>query len=551
MNDLSSQTKRVHLKNNMPKSNKRFFDITEAKYNDDGVVDFYWPLDNEKTIEFLNILKDMLIPFITRNENKYTELVAIRILFKWFICEVLRLFEATVIAEESRRDGVIPIIPKKYKRLDATYNSKSLKCDLFLNHSSGPFYGRRIPRIIKRFVKEIIWNGFRSELLKKYGSNSNDILSIVPSNLTIKHANETNKLLRFSEFEEWFGPISSNRLLKETKNLQGSERVLSIVKDAFSKNGYNMSPEILRYLSTWINQANNFVNFHLQDDTFNLNKIKTDVWFGCGGNTVWHVIFIEKLRNNGIKVVTHDHGSGNSYQANTPSHWVEYMHTDHFVTFNSISEKNRRNQFNSDLIFSKPNPLIQSLDSLISSENIKQNINIVKKSNKIKKIMYVGTAYLGEGARTQPICHDITYFDWQVKLLSFLKNKKMNVTYKPHPEGSVRVPSGFAESFGFQTRNERFEEITDDFDAYIIDFIFSSTTPAVLKTDKPVIFIDIGCPKIVPEALKSIKKRCYYIQASYSNGSRLNIDWDNLYKLLDKEDHVFDMSFPDAYFRNV
>ena len=541
----------MNLKNNMPKSNKRYFDITKAKYNDDGVIDFYWPLDNKKPIEFLNILTDKLIPFITRNENKHTELVAIRILYKWFICEVLRLFEATVIAKESRRDGIKPIIPKKYKRLDATYNSKSLKCDLFLNHSSGPFYGRKIPRIIKRFGKEFLWNGFKVGLLRKYGSNSNDILSIAPSSLTIKHAKKTNKLLRYSTFEDWFGSMPNNLLLKKTDNMEGLERVLSIVNDAFSKNGYNISSEILNYLSTWISQANNFVNFYLQDNTFSLNKIRTDVWFGCGGNTIWHVIFIEKLRRNGIRVVTHDHGSGNSYQANTPSHWVEYMHTDHFVTFNSISEKNRKSQFNSDLLLGKPDPMIQSLDSLSASQHVENIERIVKKSKKIKKIMYVGTAFLGEGARTQPICHDITYFDWQVKLLSYLKKINMNVTYKPHPESAIKVPLDFAESFGFQTRNERFEKIDEDFDAYIIDFIFSSTTPAVLSTDKPVIFIDIGCPKIVPEALNSIKKRCYYIQAKYSSDSRLNINWDKFSEILNKIDHVFDMNFPDTYFRNI
>ena len=54
--------------------------------------------------------------------------------------------------------------------------------------------------------------------------------------------------------------------------------------------------------------------------------------------------------------------------------------------------------------------------------------------------MYVGTVFHGEGARLRPIFHDMTYFDWQIKLLSHLKKLNMEVIYKPHPEGASKVP---------------------------------------------------------------------------------------------------------------
>ncbi len=115
--------------------------------------------------------------------------------------------------------------------------------------------------------------------------------------------------------------------------------------------------------------------------------------------------------------------------------------------------------------------------------------------------------------------------------------------YKPHPEGATKVPLGFAESFGFQSTTKRFEEIDDIIDAYIVDFLFSSTTPLVLKTAKPVFFIDLGFPELLPDALKLIKKRCYYFRAKYSSDSRLNIDFKEFHRCINSEKHIFDTKF--------
>lgn len=529
----------------------RSFDINQVKYSSDGINDFYLPLDYKKTKEVMDNITDNLIPYISNNQFRYMELLAIRILFKWFICQVLRLLEATIIAEECKKRKIMPVIPNNYKLLDAIYNSKKLECTFFLNQASGPSYGRNIPYIIKRIGKEFIWNGPKLGILRKYGSNPNDILTISPSDLTIKHAQKSNRLLRYSTFEEYFCSMPSNYIKKEDNKMLGLQKVLDTIEYSFSKAGYKAPIEVLEYMSIWINHANNFVEYHLTKENSSIEKIKDEIWFGCGGNTIWHVILIEKLRKRGIKVVTHDHGSGNSYQANNPSHWVEFMNTDHFVTFNSVNEENRNSYYNSNLMFNQPDPLIQSLESVLGIKYSAVNSKTIRVRKKIKKIMYVGTAFIGEGARMFPTFHDIQYFDWQIRLLSHLKKLNIDVIYKPHPEGATSVPFDFAESFGFKSNKKKFEEIDESVDAYIIDFIFSSTTPIVLKTDKPVFFINFGCPQLIPEALELVKKRCYYIKGEHSLDSRLNIDFDEFNKLIKSDVHKFDTSFPDTYFSNI
>jgi hypothetical protein len=529
----------------------RSFDISEVSYDNNGIIDFYWPLDNTKSADVMNYLTDALIPYITNNEKKHPELIAVRILFKWFICEVLRLFEATVLSEGCKKDGITPLIPKHYKNLQSLYHSNVLECPFFLNQSSGPPPGRNIPRYVKRLAKEFLWNGLNSGLLRKYGSNKNDILAIGPSSLAIKHAKGSKNLLRYSDFGEWFGSIPQSYILKENKDSIAFQKVLAIVKDSFRESDYELTLESINYISIWLNQANNFVNYYLKKDNELLNNIKGEVWFGCGGSSIWHVMMIEKLRQKDIKVITHDHGSGNSHHPQKPVHWVEFMHTDHFVTFNQINEIKRNEQFKKELIFGKKAPLIQSLDSVLGIKSHKKSPKVIRIKKKIRKIMYVGTAYHGEGARLRPIFHDLTYFDWQIKLLSHLNDLNLEVIYKPHPEGSTSVPDGFAESFGFKSTTEKFEDIDDNIDAYIIDFFFSTTTPAVLQKEKPVFFINLGFPELMPEALELIKKSGYYIKANYSDDSRLNIDFNKFDQFISNEEHIFDTSFNDIYFNNV
>ena len=98
-------------------------------------------------------------------------MTAIRLLYKWFLCEVLSQFEATILVSRFKNDAIKPVIPNHYKKIDALYNSNSLECLFFLNLCSGPSFGRKIPHALKRFGKEFLWNGFNIKCIRKYGSN--------------------------------------------------------------------------------------------------------------------------------------------------------------------------------------------------------------------------------------------------------------------------------------------------------------------------------------------------------------------------------------------
>ena len=139
----------------------------------------------------------------------------------------MRIFESAFLVSEFKKNNIIPVIPKNYKKFSAFYYNKHLECDFFLNNANEPFQGRRIPLAFKRIAKDFLWNGLNIKLLLKYKGRKSEILSIAPSQLAIKHANKTKKLLRYSSFEEWFGSIPKE-IITEKKTDQAVVQKFSI-----------------------------------------------------------------------------------------------------------------------------------------------------------------------------------------------------------------------------------------------------------------------------------------------------------------------------------
>ena len=152
------------------KKNKiiRSIDIQNIEYNDKGVIDFYWPLDNKDASQVMECVIKELIPFITEHKKKNPELLAISLLFKWFLSEVLRIFESAFLVSQFKKNNIIPVIPKNYRKFSAFYFTEHLECDFFLNNANGPVGGRKIPLTIKRIAKDFLWNGLNIKLLLTY-----------------------------------------------------------------------------------------------------------------------------------------------------------------------------------------------------------------------------------------------------------------------------------------------------------------------------------------------------------------------------------------------
>ena len=145
----------------------------------------------------------------------------------------------------------------------------------------------------------------------------------------------------------------------------------------------------------WMCKANNFLNYYLNQPLNKQNIKPKEVWFGCGGASIWNVILIEKLRRIGCTVVTHDHGSGNAHMDQKTHHWIDFLHSDRFITFNETLVKIKKNNVNKDLLFQKPIPKIEfigEVDNKVKANEQKQ----IKKICQIKKSCTLERHFMGK-----------------------------------------------------------------------------------------------------------------------------------------------------------
>ena len=527
-------------------------DISIAPYDEGGVKNYYWPLPCDANL----VVRDSLITFIAKlieeDKEKSSELLAVRIFFKWFLVEVFKWYEASILARQFKEDEMIPIIPDYFPKFFALYHNQELKCEFFLDLKM-PQKGKKIPKLIKRSILEFQWNKWEIKNLI-YRNYEREVVCVTPNALVLNHARSTKQFLCYRHLTDWFVSECPTTLLHESSLKPPSktvEAILDCVEQAFIK-GHENLPEVSRqYIYQWLAQAETFATYHLQKLHERKHNLPGCMWFSSVGHLVWNCLLSEAVRENGGEVVTHDHGSPNAHHEQRGQHYTDFIHVDEFFTFNKTTACVKKKELRKELMLGQPIPNFKSLDDIGWKGKNVSHKTLVHVNRRIRKLMYVATAFHGEGARLRPVQSDISYFDWQIRLLKFLKQQNIEVIYKPHPEGQARPHDHFAEVFGAKTINLPFEEVKETVGGYLIDFNGSSTTSKIINSALPVIYIDFGYPELLPEAKRLWKKRCIFIDSYTDENNKIQIDWNELQAALEKKEHFFSRALSYTYYRNT
>ena len=133
------------------------------------------------------------------------------------------------------------------------------------------------------------------------------------------------------------------------------------------------------------------------------------------------------------------------------------------------------------------------------------------------RFMYVPTVYSGTEGRYGPFrdMHDIAYMEWQHSLINLFANEHAGrMIWKGHPKDRTEVDIDVRGVI--VARHSKFEEMLDDADIYVFDYISTAFNVAA-ATSNPIIYFDIGLRNINENALKAIKERCVYVKADPRN----------------------------------
>ena len=108
-------------------------DISIAPYDEGGVKNYYWPLPCDANL----VVRDSLITFIAKlieeDKEKSSELLAVRIFFKWFLTEVLNWYEASFLARQFKEDEMICDSNNGIEHLEQDVEFTGFSCRQFLH----------------------------------------------------------------------------------------------------------------------------------------------------------------------------------------------------------------------------------------------------------------------------------------------------------------------------------------------------------------------------------------------------------------------------------
>jgi hypothetical protein len=515
-------------------------DIRNVVFDKTGISNFHYPIDHEIVAPALNKILEELTGINNRQKISDEEKSILRVGLKWYLMQFIQVFYACAFFDECKKSSITIAAPDHFKLLRTLLGTCDTPDIMFNKLQKGPMDGPFWSRRSKRGIRNLYWNKNKIKAAARIFTTG-EAVTLGPNKLLFQHHRNEKICLNYTYKSEWFKPPFKSSGL-DTSQLQ--KRLMLSIQNTFESCSIPLFDSMQGYLSRWIQQCCLFIGNSLTQ----LLKQKTprELWVGSAGSLIWNRILSEATRLNGGSVIAHDHGGGNSHTDLIQNHFTEYMGCDTFFTYNQRAAKGIEKAINPIYLFGAPKPKIVSLENLpnIKTENYERMVNV---QGKIKKIMYVPTAFHGETVRMRPVLPDITYYDWQIRLLTYLKHKNTEVLYKPHPEGRSSPPVNFSQFFGYPTIRAPFESLNEEVDAYLIDFIASTTNATIMRTEKPIIFVDPGNPIIRSEALELLKRRCYYIPTWMEHNRRMEVDWTAFDEILNKKEHCFSMDFAGYY----
>jgi len=158
---------------------------------------------------------------------------------------------------------------------------------------------------------------------------------------------------------------------------------------------------------------------------------------------------------------------------------------------------------------------------------------------RVRRVMIMGfpmntMRYAGVRGQFWPV-----QFELEVRLVRLLMGAGFEVLYKVHPERAHPASELMAE-LGCRVVPERFEQVVDQADAFVVKYINSSTFATVVRSARPVFLIDLEREAWRPERRDLLARRCVMLPGEIGPDGRVAFDEQALLDGLSR-----DQEFPD------
>ncbi len=169
-----------------------------------------------------------------------------------------------------------------------------------------------------------------------------------------------------------------------------------------------------------------------------------------------------------------------------------------------------------------------SLGSVKHKNIYKNSMAGKKQSPKAKTIIYVTGVYLGDLAPNLPSFKipDSLYFDFQIRLLKFLKSEGWRIIIKPHPKGLYN-PAKLLEPYADEVVIDKFDPNNFNAEVFLFDFAGTAFFDTLFSAQK-VVLLNLGHRPFDDGELGFLEKRCSVLNHGFDECGRVAMDKDRL-----------------------
>lgn len=142
-------------------------------------------------------------------------------------------------------------------------------------------------------------------------------------------------------------------------------------------------------------------------------------------------------------------------------------------------------------------------------------------------VTYVTALFPGRQLHYPPVPPDPVYLDWQLRLISVLKQLPVELTCRPHPENLVfhdRQPLAGAAPL----TDASYREVLASSDVLVFDWALTTTFWETLCSDRPMVLIDVSGNAFHPRVKEAIERRCRVVPTTTNARNLPEVDTDTL-----------------------
>ena len=498
--------------------------LEKALFTDNGLKDFYCPINYNEEYDFLMSLSNNLLKFCyKKNINKSSIAESLWLSIIYISRECTSIFTNLSFIERSKKenfkitnDSINSNIQRIQNKEEIIITNKfafdfKFKTNLFTKYL----------RVLKGFYKSRKYSFYPINFLDK----KRDIIIFHYQKEMQYFAEKNNRRLNLCKLEHFFdGEINLESFVNSDELKKFSRLARKIVSKVFEK--YKL------FLDNFLKESIEKFIFNILKTTLQLKLIgernskylTNTVILGSQGLLPYRVLSRICFKNN-IQCYSLDHGCSSGW-LNIPSlNYDEFEYCKNYIT----SSKNQKKGIE-DLLGKKR--VTKNIPKIFAVKNKKITIKSFQISQKPKNFLFVSTHLKKELITSPIIVNDQISIDIQIRIINKLKKLKKNVTYKPHPSFDRVILERFTNFLNVNVELRLFELIYSRFDVLIFD---SSTSciKVALESNIPIIFIDYYQGRINRRFKEKMEKRVSFININYNKKNKPFFKSDVLSKAID------------------